>query len=123
MVKLINSQSVSLSSGSITAGGSYTSEAIDCRRAAGLFSLQWLVAGDGTMKAEVLSSNDGVSFLDVNPDITTGQTKTSGDGAGNNMIDFEVMPCNFFKIKFTETGAAQAITVTGKLVSLGSGGL
>ena len=119
MIKLSNTQTVSISSGAIVASGTYTSEAYDCHRTSGLFSLQWLVTGDGTMKAEVLSSNDNVTYLDVNSDITTAQTKSTGT-SGANMIDFEVMPCNSFKIKFTETGGAQAITVVAKLITITS---
>jgi len=72
------------------------------------------------MKAEVLSSNDHVTYLDINPDITTGQTKSTGT-SGVNMIDFEVAPCNSFKIKFTETGGANSIVVAGTLCTIGGG--
>lgn len=114
MIKLRNTNTVSISSGTITASGSYTTDAFDCTELKGLFSLQWTVTGDGTMKAEDLVSNDGSVFLELDPDITTGQTKTSGT-SGTNMVDFDVTPCNQFKIKFTETGGASSIVVTAKL--------
>jgi len=114
MIKLRNTNTVSISTGTITAGGSYTTEAFDCQELEGYFSLQWTVTGDGTMKAEVLSSNDGVNFSDVNPDITTGQTKTSGS-SGTNMDSFVVVPCNQIKIKFTETGSSSTIAVAARL--------
>lgn len=114
MIKLRNTNTVTISTGTIAASGSYTTEAYDCTELEGFFSLQWTVTGDGTMKAEVLSSNDGVNFSDVNPDITSGQTKTSGSG-GVNMDSFTVTPCNQFKIKFTETGTSAAIVVAARL--------
>jgi hypothetical protein len=114
MIKLRNTNTVSISSGTITASGSYTTEAYDCIELIGYFSLQWTVTGDGTMKAEVLVSDDGSTFLELDPDITTGQTKSTGT-SGVNMTDFIVTPCNQFKIKFTETGAASAIVVVARL--------
>jgi hypothetical protein len=66
------------------------------------------------MKAEVLTSNDGITFNDVDPDITTAQTASTGIG-GVNMTDFEATVCNQIKIKFTETAGAAAIAVTARL--------
>lgn len=113
-IKLGGRGSSLISTGTIAASGSYTTEAFSARELEGFFSLQWTVTGDGTMKAEVLVSNDGVTFVEVDADITTAQTKTSGTG-GVNMIDFEVTLCEQFKIKFTETGGANSITVVARL--------
>ena len=117
MIKLRNTGTVTLSTGTIAASGSYTTEAYEATGLQGFFSLQWTVTGDGTMKAEVLVSNDGVTFLELDADITTAQTKLTGTG-GVNMSDFEVTPCNQFKLKFTETGGAKAIAVAARLRAL-----
>lgn len=114
MIKLRNTNTVTISTGTISASGSYTTDAYDCSELQGYFSLQWTVTGDGTMKAEVLTSNDGVNFNDIESDITTSQTKTSGI-SGTNMDSFEVAPCNQIKIKFTETGGADTIAVAARL--------
>jgi hypothetical protein len=66
------------------------------------------------MKAEVLVSNDGETFLELDDDITSAQTKTTGT-SGVNMTDFEVTPCTQLKIKFTETGGADSIAVSARL--------
>ncbi|MFZ2809448.1 MAG: hypothetical protein WAZ60_23945 [Desulfosalsimonadaceae bacterium] len=114
MIKLRTTGTTTITSGTIALSQSYTSEAYDATQLQGFFSLQWTVTGDGTMKAEVLVSNDGVTFHDLDSDITTGQTKSTGTG-GVNMADFEVTPCNQIKIKFTETGGANSIAVVAKL--------
>lgn len=114
MIKLRTTGTVSISTDTIAASETYTTEAYDATQLTGYFSLQWTVTGDGTMKAEVLVSNDGVTFNDIDSDIITGQTKTSGI-SGTNMKSFTVTPCNQFKIKFTETGGANSIAVTAKL--------
>ena len=114
MIKLRNTNTVTISTGTIAASGSYTTDAFDCTELEGYFSLQWTVTGDGIMKAEVLSSNNGSNFSDINPDITSGQTKTSGS-SGTNMDSFVVAPCNQLKIKFTETGTSDSIAVAARL--------
>lgn len=113
-VKLKTTGTVTITTGTIALSESYTSEAFDVTGIDGYFSLQWTVTGDGTMKAEVLVSNDGVTFHDIDPDITTGQTKSSGV-SGVNMIRFKVTPCNQIKIKFTETGGVNSISVVASL--------
>lgn len=114
MLKLRNTGTVSISSGTITASGTYTTDPMDASGLNGNFSLQWTVTGDGTMKAEVLVSNDGVNFHDLDTDITSGQTKSSGS-SGTNMAAFDAVVCNQLKIKFTETGGAQSIIVAARL--------
>jgi hypothetical protein len=117
MIKLRNTGTVSISSGSISASGSYVTEAMDASQCQGNFSLEWTVTGDGTMKAEVLVSNEGAVYHDLDTDITSAQTKSTGT-SGCNMAGFDVTPCNFLKIKFTETAGAQAIVVTGRLKAI-----
>ena len=114
MISLRNSNTILISSGTIVASGTYTSDAYDVTGLDGLFSLQWTVTGDGTMKAEVLVSNNGAVFNDIDTDITTAQTKSTGI-SGTNMVAFEPTLCNQIKIKFTETGGANSITVVARL--------
>lgn len=114
MIKLDQRGPVVIETGTVAASGSYTSEAFSTIGLQGFFSLQWKVTGDGTMKAEVLVSNDGTTFIEVDSDITTAQTKSTGI-SGANMSDFEVTPCEQFKIKFTETGATDSISVVARL--------
>jgi hypothetical protein len=117
MIKLRNTNTVSISSGTIAASGSYTTDAYDATELNGYFSLEWTVTGDGTMKAEVLVSNGGSVFHDLDTDITTGQTKSTGT-SGCNMASFKVTPCNQLKIKFTETGTADTIAVIARLKAI-----
>ena len=117
MIKLRSTSTVSISTGTIAASDTYTTDPFDCTGLQGFFSLQWTVTGDGTMKAEVLVSNDGATFHELDADITTAQTKSTGT-SGVNMTDFEVTPCNQFKLKFTETGTANSVTVVARLRAL-----
>lgn len=104
----------SISTGVIAASGSFTSEAFIARGIEGDATLQWTVTGDGTLKIEVLTSNDGVVFNDIADDIATAQTKTSGVG-GTNMAAFGIPLCDQCKFKFTETGGADTIEVIARL--------
>lgn len=117
MIKLVKTGTVSISSGTILASGSYTTDPMEASGLDGYFSLQWTVTGDGTMKAEVLTSNDGSFYNDVCSDITTAQTKSTGI-SGTNMTAFDAIPCNFIKIKFTETGTSNTIAVTARLKAM-----
>lgn len=103
-----------MTTGEIAASGSFTTDAYIARGIEGDATLQWTVTGDGTMKAEVLTSNDGTVFNDIVTDIITGQTETSGIG-GTNMVSFGIPPCAFVKFKFSETGGANHIHVTAYL--------
>jgi hypothetical protein len=116
MVKLRNTGTFTISTGTITASGNYLTDPLDCQGLEGFFSLEWIVTGDGTCKIEVLPSNDGSNYPDVEPDIASSQTKTSGPAAdGINMDSFQPIPCNFMKLLFTETGGVSAVAVTARL--------
>lgn len=105
-----------IATGEILAGGSFLTQAFDASGLEGGYVLQWKVIGDGTMKAEALSSLDGERFLDVNTDICVAQTKITGpEGDGVNLADFSVILCNQIKLKFTETGGINPITVAAQL--------
>ena len=117
MIFLRNGKVVAISSGTIPASGTYRSVAYDVAAILdGIYALEWTVTGDGTMKAEVLTSINGVTFHNLDTDITAAQTKTTGIGAdGVNMAGFTATRCCQIKILFTETGAANSIVVVASL--------
>ena len=102
----------------ISASGTFTSKPVGIPRLDEFFSLQWTITGDGTAKFEVLCSADGALYIEDTTDIITGQTKTTGPaGDGINMGLFEPYPCEAMKIKCTETGTSNSITVTAVLIT------
>lgn len=103
------SKSLEITAGEIEAGGSFTSEAVDVSNLTGKGSLQWAITGSGTVKFEVLVSNDGTTFFDIDTDIADSKTA----GAGMAAFDFTI--CNSLKIKITETGSTDPATVSGDL--------
>lgn len=103
----------------ILANADSTSDAIDISQATGFFSLQVALTGDGTAQFEYLASNDGTTYITQSAAadlIFTGFTKTSGPGSdGKDIITFEPELCKFIKIKCTETGGANSITITSTI--------
>lgn len=103
----------------ISAGGSEISEVIDLEAYVeyGYFSLQLIVTGDGTLKAEYMISNDKQHFVTKTAaadQIVIGFTKTGGPGTdGIDVISFEPEPCPQMRIKLTETGGLSTVTATG----------
>ena len=97
------------SSGTIAANGTYTSDAINLQNRTGIFSIHYTVGGTGTCKLEYLVSADGTTYVEPSTasDIATGKT------AGNYADPFEPLLAPFIKIKATETGGANSITVVG----------
>ena len=84
----------------------------------GFFSLQFTVTGDGTAKVEYELSNDRVTWSEPEgaPDIATALTKTSGPASdGKGIVGFSSETSPSMKIKVTETGGADSITVTAVL--------
>lgn len=97
----------------IAASGDSSSVDIDVRRIKGYLSLAWTITGNGTGKFEVLSAVNGIDYLDINADIAASQTKTTGPGSdGKNAASFISVPCPALRIKVTETGGANSITVS-----------
>jgi len=108
-VKIFNAVSVAKSE-------SVLSDEISASNVSGYFSLQWEISGDGTVKFEVLPSNNGTDFLDVVEDIAVSQTKSTGpDSNGKNFASFYVPACLSFKVKVTETGGSNGVTVSAWL--------
>ncbi len=86
----------------------------------GYFSFQVEVTGDGTCAFEYLLSCDGENFLTPNgaSAIATGITKTSGADTtkpGKDIFSFDPTIAKHLKIKATETGTSDTVTVTGTL--------
>lgn len=95
----------------IAASGNSSSPAIDLREIAsnGYFSIHYTIAGSGTAKIEYLGApDDSETFLEPSGASDIGATLA----AGSDLLSFspELMP--FMKIKVTEDGGANSITVT-----------
>jgi hypothetical protein len=106
----------------IGASGSAKSVPLDLQAYAeeGFFSLQIALTGDGTAKFEYEISNDGETFITQTAtadQIVSGFTKTSGPGSdGKDLISFEPEPAKKMRIKCTETGTANSVTITVTIV-------
>lgn len=88
------------------------SNSIDITNLRGYFGAQWAITGTGSIKIEVLSSINGLDFLDVNSDVATNQTSTSGPGGnGKNAVSFTLIPCSLFKFKLTELSGLATIMI------------
>uniref|UniRef100_A0A6M3L3Z6 Uncharacterized protein n=1 Tax=viral metagenome TaxID=1070528 RepID=A0A6M3L3Z6_9ZZZZ len=82
------------------------------------FYFDLLIAGDGEAKAEYnIGDNDDDTFYEpaAATDICTGHIKTTGTG-GRTRYLFTPIVGERMKIKITETGGANSITATGKLI-------
>ena len=102
----------------LEAAGTATSTATDLSNMEGYFTIQVAVSGSGTIKIEYLLSNDGTNYLEPTSasDIATGVTATSGPGGnGKNIYSFSPEMAKYVKIKITETGATDTVTVTAWL--------
>ena len=81
----------------------------------GYFSIQVQVTGDGTAKFEYQLSHNGTDYIEPASaaDIATGFLKTSGPGSdGKDIFTFQPEITYRLKIKVTETGGADNITVS-----------
>lgn len=103
-----------IDTGIILSSGTFLSDAFLARDIEGDATLQWTVTGNGTVKIEVLTSNDGIVFNDIADDIAVGQTKDTGIG-GTNMAAFGIPLCDQVKFKFTETGGAAAVQAVARV--------
>ena len=110
----------------IAASGSFTTDAIVTSELLleGNITLQIALTGTGTMKVEWLLSNDYLNEEDqgtfIIPTSETAPissfTASSGVAAnGTEFVDLSMTNNNAFKLKFTETGGANAIVVTATL--------
>lgn len=99
----------------VAAGGSTTSSKIDLVNSEGYFSVQVAVSGSGTAKIEYLLSNNDVTYLEPTGavDIASGLTAASGPGSdGHDLYSFSPPHARWLKIRVTETGASDAVTVS-----------
>jgi len=99
----------------IAAGGSYTSPAIPMVDPDGYFSIQAEISGSGTAKLEYLVSLDDVNWLEPEgaSDIADSLTAASGPGTDGKIIkSFTPVLATSMKIKATETGTSDSVTIT-----------
>jgi hypothetical protein len=107
----------------IAAGGSQYSDIFPASQLAGNASIQIEVTGDGTIKLELVGSNDRSAevadfIVPFNmSEIVTGFTKTSGPGGDGKHIYRITMNVlvDRLAIKATETGGGDTATLTGLL--------
>jgi hypothetical protein len=102
----------------VAASGTYTSSAIRLGwgqdqkvQPRGFFSVQVNLSGSGTAKIEFLCSNDGITFAEPDGavDIVSGMT------AGTKFLSFTPPVCQYLKIKATETGTSNSVTITARI--------
>ena len=81
----------------------------------GIFTLQLIVTGDGTLTIEYLLSHDGVHFVTpvTSSAIVKDFSKTSGpDSDGIDLLPFDLELAPDLKLKFTETGKSKSVIIT-----------
>ena len=86
----------------------------------GNFGLQVALTGDGTAQVDYTVSNHLDDFITPTgvSAITTGLTKISGPGSdGKDAFAFEPILHRYMKIKVTETGTSDSITITAYLAT------
>jgi len=116
----INTNAV-FASTAIAASGTAYSQIIDLNnfKPDGYFSLHITAAsGTGTAKIEYEISNNGTAFLEPTSasDIVLAHTVTSGPATdGKNIYSFDPEMCRYMRIKITETGGANPITISATL--------
>ena len=102
------------SANTIAASGSLTTIIFDLNnfKPNGFYSLQVTVTRSGACKFEYLCSNDGENFVEPvgASDISSGVTAVS-----SAIISFSPVPCAYLRIKCTETGGANSVTVSAWL--------
>lgn len=98
--------------------GTYPTTGIDLTKIPdlqGFFSLYVEVSGDGTANIEYLLSHDNVTYHEPSSgaNIATSVVKTSGPGSdGKETYSFEPELARYLKVKVTETGGANTVTVS-----------
>ena len=76
------------------------------------FSLQVEITGDGTAKIDYLVSNNGTDYFIPTgaSSIATGLTKTTNTD-GKDLYEFTPKFSKYMKLKITETGTSDSVTV------------
>lgn len=105
--------------GTIAASGTYTTEAVDLAKCSNenRLSLQYNVTGNGTLKIEVLASNDGVNFVDTGVDVDTDAVVGGGPGTDGKYppTTITIPLVRWIKLLFTEVGTANSVACTAAL--------
>ena len=98
----------------IAAGGvSYSRDALNVSNMVDMKSVsaQYTVSGSGTCKLDYVCSNDGINYyLPTDTDAVQ-----AGIVAGSGFEEFTIPTCQWMKLRFTETGGANSVTVTNRL--------
>ncbi len=105
----------------ISASGSFTTDAVDMRPYKqgyrGVCSVSVVITGSGTGKIEYLvpttqTDNSDLGGLGGYVEPTGATDVGSGATVGSYALSFTPIPCDAFKLKVTETGGVNSITVT-----------
>ena len=101
----------------IAAGATVTCpRVINLRQAEyGIFTLQLVLTGDGTLIIEYLLSHDGIHFVTpaTSSAIVKDFDKTSGPGSdGIDLLPFDLELAPDLKLKFEETGTTDSVVIT-----------
>jgi hypothetical protein len=102
----------------LAASGSWTSGAIDLAKLSNenRLSIQPIVSLLGVVTIDLLASNDGVNYVDTATDVIAGASVGGGPGTDGKYAPILITTamlkyCRFFKIRVTETGGANTVTV------------
>jgi len=106
----------------IAAGENEISQVLDLKSFVmiGYFSLQIRLTGNGTGKFEYQLSLDDQTYVTQSANVISSNfTKTSGPGGdGKDIISFEPEPASTLRIKVTEIGTTDSITVTATILMI-----
>ena len=79
-------------------------------------AIQYELTGDGTATFEILVTVEGGSYVSSGTP-ATGVTKTSGPSSnGKDIIPLKIKPADLLKLKVTETGTTDSVTINAWLV-------
>ena len=102
----------------LAASGNKVFEIIDLAKLSNEYrlSLQINATLDGTATIDILASNDGVTFVDTATDVLAGVVKTGGPGSDGKYAPIIITTAmlkysRYFKVRATETGGANTITL------------
>ncbi|MCP4712229.1 MAG: hypothetical protein GY869_26705, partial [Planctomycetes bacterium] len=100
--------SVIFSAETVAASGTASSRQFNLSEKNGDMSVSYTITGTGTATIDYLMSNDDVTYT-----VPDGATSIiAGATAGSDLVAFFPEFAKFIKIRVTETGGANAITIT-----------
>jgi hypothetical protein len=96
---------IKITTGTIAASGTFTSQPVELVRNEGFFSLQSTLTGSGTAKIQWQESNDGENYNTASTDLYTAQT------AGTIKESFAPQLSKFIRILVTETSTTDSVSL------------